>query len=341
MILITTKPASDLVSTTFTRFGLVVFSLVSSPGLAVDIDGPKLTWENRAQVGFLNYEWRDKTVEGATYFNSILTSVLAFKRQQHTVGFGVRGIRRFGDEQEKGEVQPWLQINTVVSENLWVIAGSLDNDQNFHQAVISEARGYEDIVEEGLQLRQQSKYFRGDHWINWHRKESADKTEAFEVGSVNRFSVDYLNADLQLLANHVDGQKTEDPTSLRNNVAVGGLSLNYPGIISPVFGGRVMGSTWCLNDEKELAGKGVEVYLSLNTKFESQASLVTTVSSFRGEDFRSQGGLAPYGQDRYQFAEISYVRMAVNELELILRVRAESFRDKTHTTQQIQIGMNF
>lgn len=334
--------------TTSTKLLLVLsLALNTSTGFAADVEKANLRWQNEASGNFLNYEWKDPTIEGETYLNSMLKSVLSYQEQDFSVKIGAIGLRSFGDHDKVGNASPWLQIALNIDKHMLFIMGSLETDHNAHEALIAGHRIFDDVSEEGFQLRYLGSLVRTDFWLNWHKRETQKEAEQFEVGSTNKLATSYLDIDLQFIAHHIDGQKTEDTTSLRNNIATFGGTLKLPTEIQPLLGARILTSSHKLNDAKVVKGVLREIFAGVNLQLPRERLVETKVASIKGHDFHSLFGLRPYVLDDYSYFEVSYNQRfrSLSEgnrfAEFGFRARAERFAKKNHSTQELTLGVSF
>jgi hypothetical protein len=325
----------------------LVLCLNANTGFAAELESAKLTWANEVSGNFLNYEWKDPKVEGETYFNSKVKSVVAHEDGSFEVTLGALGIRNFGDEEKSGDAEPWVQLKLNIEKQLYFIMGSLNTDHNAHESLLAKHQIFEDLSEEGFQLRFFGQLVHSDFWLNWQRRETEKKAEQFAVGSINKLTTSYLDLDLQFLAHHIDGQKTEDKTSLRNNIALFGGTLKLPTPIQPLLGARVLSSGYKLNDGAESKGLAREMFTGLNITLPNERLLEARLSSVEGHDFSSLYGLKPYSLDSYKFFEIGYKQkfIAISNAKKFatfgFRARSENFAQKNHSTQEMSLAVNF
>ena len=325
------------------------FALIATAGriLAADVEKVNLRWTNDASGNFLNYEWKDPKIEGETYFNSMLKSLVSYEDETINVNIGAIGLRSFGDQEKVGKAQPWVQIALNLDKNVHFIMGSLETDHNAHEALIAEHRIFDDISEEGFQLRYLGSLVRTDFWLNWHKRETQKEAEQFEVGSTNKLATTYLDLDLQFIAHHIDGQKTEDTTSLRNNIAILGGAFKLPTPIEPIIGARVLSSSYKLNDAPDSKGVLREMFAGVNMPLSKERLVEARLSSVKGHDFNSLYGLKPYILEDYRYVELSYNQQfrslpdANRYAAFGFRVRAESFSKKNHSTQEMTLAVHF
>jgi hypothetical protein len=333
---------------TSTNSALMIFLIIwTSKGWAADIEKANLKWTNDASANFLNYEWKDPETEGETYFNSMLKSLMSYEDESFKVKLGAIGLRSFGDEKKAGKVEPWVQIALNFDKNVHFIMGTLETDHKAHEALLAKQRLFDDLTEEGFQIRFLGTIIRSDFWLNWHKRETQNEAEQFEVGSTNSLTTSYVDLDLQFIAHHIDGQKTKDTTSLRNNIASIGGSLKLPTTIEPRLGGRLLSSSYKLNDASSANGVMREMFLGVNMPLSKDRLITAQISSVKGHDFKSIYGLKPYGLDEYDFLEVSYSQEfsvsqeASRYATFGFRARAERFANESHSTQEMTLAVHF
>jgi hypothetical protein len=333
---------------TSTKSVLTIFLLIStSRGWATETEKTDLKWTNDASTNFLNYEWKDSKTEGETYFNSTLKSLVSHENEAFKVKLGAIGLRSFGDEEKVGKAEPWVQIALNLDKNMHFIMGTLDTAHEAHEALLAKQRLFDDLTEEGFQLRYLGPLVKTDFWLNWHRRESQKEAEQFEVGSTNRLTTDYVDLDLQFIAHHIDGQKTDDTTSLRNNIASIGGSLKLPTTIESRLGGRLLSSSYKLNNASRTNGIMREMFLGVNLALSKERIIAAQISSVKGHDFESIYGLQPYSLEEYDYLEISYSQEfrptpeTTRYASFGFRARGERFAKETHSTQEMTLAVHF
>ncbi len=178
------------------------------------------------QTFVYNLEWTgiDSIVEGETFIGNILKTFFEyhFNKRLYVQG-GALLQHPFGDDDRIDDVDPVIALHYRAFPGWEVTAGTIDRNHPLHDGIFWEALRFTDPIEQGFQLKADTKLIRQDLWIAWERRESPGVREKFSVGNVTELRWDGLSLEGQVLWNHLGGQQNGGPGVFNNlSVAFGG-----------------------------------------------------------------------------------------------------------------------
>ncbi|MFQ5481298.1 MAG: hypothetical protein ACE5ER_00965, partial [Nitrospinaceae bacterium] len=151
----------------------------------------------------------------------------------------------FGDDDRIAEADPVISLNYRLTPDWLITAGTIDRDHPLHDAIFWELLRFTDPIEQGFQIKGDSKFLRQDLWLNWEQRETATRREKFSIGNFTELKWKGFHLDGQVYWVHLGGQKNSGP-GVFNNLSLG-------------FGG---GYSW-QNDREDLSflqGAGAAVH---------------------------------------------------------------------------------
>ncbi len=183
-----------------------------------------------------NNEYNGEFAKGATYFGYLATPKLVYyPTSNFRIEAGIR-LQKYSGLSNFSESEPVFSIHYQANENLSLILGSLNQEDNhhLHEAIFEPERFFTDKGENGIQALYKSNFLRADAWINWEQFIFQDDPlqEFFTFGLTADFSLNDLDSEyslsipLQVLFVHRGGEidsSDEDKQTVRNITT--GISL--------------------------------------------------------------------------------------------------------------------
>ncbi len=183
-----------------------------------------------------NDEFFGDFIQGYTLIGyNITPSFVYYPTKKAKLEIGAHFLKYSGIEHFTQAI-PVLRFQYKISRSIDVVIGSLYGTANHNviEPLFRHEFFYTDPIENGLQFLFNTKFFKGDLWINWQQFifKGEDKQEIFTMGSSNRLFLWNINdkhhftMPLQTIFVHQGGQINETSKKLvtLNNSAAG---LNY------------------------------------------------------------------------------------------------------------------
>ncbi|KMP11912.1 hypothetical protein UR09_02265 [Candidatus Nitromaritima sp. SCGC AAA799-A02] len=175
---------------------------------------------------FKNLEYNDITeiVKGETLTGDIARPYFTYHfKKGLKAEIGAIVNFPFGEDDRIDKVDPVVSLNYDLYPGWRLTAGTLHRDHPLLDAIFNDDLEFTDRVEQGFQIRAKTKHLRQDLWIDWERRESADRREKFSIGNYTQFRKDGFMFEAQGLWNHLGGQKNLGGEVGNNfNLAFGG-----------------------------------------------------------------------------------------------------------------------
>ncbi len=183
-----------------------------------------------------NDEYFNDIVQGYTLIGYFINPKLVyFPAKNARIEVGAHFLKYSGIDQFT-KVLPTLSFHYQAGKSTEIVIGTLNGTANHEliEPIFKYEYFFTDNVENGLQFLFNTKYYKGDIWVNWQQFifKGDSKQEIFTAGISNRFFLNgqhklhSLSIPLQILFVHHGGQINETTKSVTtlNNYAIG---LNY------------------------------------------------------------------------------------------------------------------
>ncbi len=203
---------------------LIFFSaifLISSVQ-TVSADSPlKLIVDN--QTFFYNQEHTkiDVINEGFTITGNIAKIYLRYSfKKGLQVEVGALLDNPFGDDDRIDSADPIISIHYAFFPGWLITGGTIDRNHPLHDAFFNDNLRYLEPIEQGFQIKGNTKHILQDLWISWEERETPGRREKFSVGDVTRIKFNGFMLEGQLYWVHLGGQKNTGP-GVFNNLSLG------------------------------------------------------------------------------------------------------------------------
>lgn len=190
----------------------------------------KFIVENETFLKNLEHTNIDEFNEGETFVGNILKSYFRYTpMKQVTIEAGILFGVPFGADDKINPKEPVISLHLDFGSGLRITAGTLDRQHQLLDAIFNDDLVYTEPIEQGFQLKGDSKLFKQDLWISWEVKETPTRREKFSVGNFSQFYNQGFMIEGQLYWVHYGGQRNNEDGIINNiSLAAGvGYSL-YP-----------------------------------------------------------------------------------------------------------------
>jgi len=103
--------------------------------------------------------------------------------------------------------------------------GTIDRNHPLHDAFFNDFLRYTETIEQGFQVKADTKNLLQDTWLSWEDRETQSKREKFSVGNYTQLRAWGFMVDVQLYWVHLGGQRNSGP-GVWNNFSFG-LGTGY------------------------------------------------------------------------------------------------------------------
>jgi len=255
-------------------------------------------------------------LEGRTFFGGIAPVRLRHALTENIrVELGVIAGQDFGEDDALSDVDPWARISYSTDNDVHVIAGTLVQTHWAHQALLDDTTRFQDLTEQGFQIRADREAFKHDSWINWRIKEGEIRAEEFEMGTTSQVRLfdDLVRLDGQMVWSHAGGQISQS-RRVDNDVAA---SLGGSVGTSNVFGwdrvstARVGANGFYSLQDRKLQdatdGSGWEIYSFADVDMGERIWMRFGAGYFDSQDFNTAVGDPLYNFDSYGYGRVNTI----------------------------------
>jgi len=185
-----------------------------------------------------NDEYFNDIVQGYTLIGYFINPKLVYYPSKNTkIEAGVSFLKYSGIE-SFSKVLPTFSFHYQASKSTEIVIGTLNGTTNHEliEPIFKYEYFFTDQIENGLQFLFDTKFYKGDIWVNWQQFifSGDDQQEIFTAGISNRFflngqnKVHRFSIPLQILFVHQGGQinETAENVTTLNNSALG-FNYNY------------------------------------------------------------------------------------------------------------------
>lgn len=255
-------------------------------------------------------------LEGQTFFGAIVPVRIRHALSEALqVELGVVAGHDFGEDEALSDVDPWARVSYSADNDVYLIAGTLVRTHWAHQALLDDTIRFQDLTEQGFQIRADRDSFKHDSWINWRIKEGAIRAEEFEVGTTSQIRLfdDVLRLDGQMVWSHAGGQISESRRVDNDVAAVIGGSVGGADVLGwdRVRTARIgVNGFYSLRDRKlqdATDGSGFEVYGFTDIDVRKNVWMRFGAGYFDSQDFNTQLGDPLFNFDNYGYGRANTV----------------------------------
>ena len=133
----------------------------------------------------------------------------------------------FGEDDRLSSADPIIALRYGFAPDWEVTAGTIDRNHPLHDAFFDDTLRYTDPIEQGFQIKGDTRFVKQDLWIDWEERETADRREKFSLGNVTRLEAWGFMLEGQIYWVHRGGQKNSGP-GVFNNLSLGaGTGYTY------------------------------------------------------------------------------------------------------------------
>ncbi len=133
----------------------------------------------------------------------------------------------FGEDDRLASGDPIIALHYGFAPGWQMTAGTIDRDHPLHDAFFDDTLRYTDPIEQGFQIKGDTRHIKQDLWIDWEERETANQREKFSLGNVTRLKAWGFMIEGQIYWVHLGGQKNSGP-GVFNNLSLGaGAGYTY------------------------------------------------------------------------------------------------------------------
>ncbi len=126
----------------------------------------------------------------------------------------------FGEDDRLASGDPIIALHYGFAPGWQMTAGTIDRDHPLHDAFFDDTLRYLDPIEQGFQIKGDTRHVKQDLWIDWEERETTDRREKFSLGNVTRLEAWGFMIEGQIYWVHRGGQKNSGP-GVFNNLSLG------------------------------------------------------------------------------------------------------------------------
>ncbi len=195
------------------------------PSNPVKAESPlSLVFENQTYV--YNQE-RAKEVdlslqtEGFTLIGNLSKAFFQYEiKKGLRIEAGVLWNFEFGEDNVPDEVDPIISLHYAFAPDWLFTAGTIDRNHPLHDAFFNDNLRYLEPIEQGFQIKADSRHIRQDLWLSWEERETDTQREKFSVGNVTQLKAGGFMLEGQAYWVHLGGQRNSGP-GVFNNISLG------------------------------------------------------------------------------------------------------------------------
>jgi len=159
--------------------------------------------------------------EGFTLIGNLSKAFFQYEiKKGLKVEAGVLWNFEFGEDNVPDEVDPIISLHYAFAEDWLLTAGTIDRNHPLHDAFFNDSLRYIDPIEQGFQIKADSKNIRQDLWLSWEERETTTQREKFSIGNVTQLKMGGFMLEGQIYWVHLGGQKNTGP-GVFNNLSLG------------------------------------------------------------------------------------------------------------------------
>jgi hypothetical protein len=159
--------------------------------------------------------------EGFTLIGNLSKAFFRYEiKKGLKVEVGVLWNFEFGEDNVPDEVDPIISLHYAFAEDWLLTAGTIDRNHPLHDAFFNDSLRYIDPIEQGFQIKADSKHIRQDLWLSWEERETTNQREKFSIGNVTQLKAGGFMLEGQVYWVHLGGQKNTGP-GVFNNISLG------------------------------------------------------------------------------------------------------------------------
>lgn len=133
---------------------------------------------------------------------------------------GVLWNFEFGEDNVPDEVDPVISLHYAFAPDWLLTAGTIDRNHPLHDAFFNDDLRYIEPIEQGFQIKADSKHIRQDLWLSWEKRETSTRREKFSLGNVTQLKAGGFMLEGQVYWVHLGGQQNSGP-GVFNNLSLG------------------------------------------------------------------------------------------------------------------------
>ena len=167
-------------------------------------------------------------VEGFTLIGNLTKSFFQYEiKKGLRIEAGVLWNFEFGEANVPDEVEPVISLHYAFAQDWLLTAGTIDRNHPLHDGFFNDVLRYREPIEQGFQIKADSKHLRQDLWLSWEERESSTRREKFSIGDVTQLKAGGFMLEGQIYWVHLGGQANSGP-GVFNNLSLGvGAGYTY------------------------------------------------------------------------------------------------------------------
>ncbi len=159
--------------------------------------------------------------EGFTLIGNLSRAFFRYEiKKGLRVEAGVLWNFEFGEDNVPDEVDPIISLHYAFAQDWLFTAGTIDRNHPLHDAFFNDNLRYIEPIEQGFQIKADSRHIRQDLWLSWEERETDTQREKFSIGNVTQLKAEGFMLEGQLYWVHLGGQRNSGP-GVFNNLSVG------------------------------------------------------------------------------------------------------------------------
>lgn len=159
--------------------------------------------------------------EGFTLIGNLSKAFFQYEiKKGLKVEAGVLWNFEFGEDNVPDEVDPIIALHYAFAEDWLLTAGTIDRNHPLHDAFFNDSLRYIEPIEQGFQIKADSRHIRQDLWLSWEERETTTQREKFSIGNVTQLKAGGFMLEGQIYWVHLGGQKNTGP-GVFNNLSLG------------------------------------------------------------------------------------------------------------------------
>ncbi|MDH3256687.1 MAG: hypothetical protein OEM27_03640 [Nitrospinota bacterium] len=159
--------------------------------------------------------------EGFTLIGNLTKSFFRYEiKKGLRIEAGVLWNFEFGEDNVPDEVDPVISLHYAFAKDWLFTAGTIDRNHPLHDAIFNDELRYREPIEQGFQIKANSKHLRQDLWLSWEERETVTQREKFSIGDVTQLKAGGFMLEGQIYWVHLGGQQNAGP-GVFNNLSLG------------------------------------------------------------------------------------------------------------------------
>ena len=168
-------------------------------------------------------------VEGFTLIGNLTKAFFRYEiKKGLRIEAGALWNFEFGEDNVPDEVDPVISLHYAFAPGWLFTAGTIDRNHPLHDAFFNDVLRYREPIEQGFQIKANSKHLRQDLWLSWEERETATQREKFSIGDFTQLKAGGFMLEGQIVLG-ASGRSTQNSgPGVFNNLSLGvGAGYTY------------------------------------------------------------------------------------------------------------------